>query len=83
MGGKAKFPDSKRRKTQFSWREATGIEKKCRMRQSEVVARLQRKGWSGLNEPVFSMLERGKRGLSDWETKLILDALGAKWRDLE
>lgn len=36
-----------------------------------------------MNEPVFSMLERGKRGLLDWEAKLILDALGAKWRDLE
>ena len=56
---------------------------KAGLLQSQVVARLQRKGWSGLNEPVFSMIERGRRGLSDWETKLILDGLRAKWRDLE
>lgn len=59
------------------------LRKKAGLLQSQVVARLQRKGWSELNEPVFSMIERGRRGLSDWETKLILDALGAKWRDLE
>lgn len=51
--------------------------------QSDVVARLQLRGWAELNEPIFSMIERGKRGLSDWELKLILDALGARWRDLE
>lgn len=51
--------------------------------QADVIARLQLRGWQELNEPILSMIERGKRGLSDWELKLILDAIGAKWRDLE
>jgi len=76
-------PTPKGGKLNFLGEKLRELRKNAGLRQSEVVARLQRKGWSGLNEPVFSMLERGKRGLSDWETKLILDALGAKWRDLE
>jgi len=53
------------------------------LRQSDVVARLQRKGWKAISEPLLSMIERGKRGLSDIELQLILRALGKNWSDLE
>jgi len=59
------------------------LRKKAGLKQSELVARLQLRGWSDLNEPIVSMIEHGRRGLSDWELKLLLDAIGARWRDLE
>lgn len=67
----------------FAGERLRRLRKKAGLKQSEVMARLQVRGWSDLNEPIISMIERGRRGLSDWELKLFLDAVGARWRDLE
>lgn len=67
----------------FAGERLRRLRKKSGLKQSELVARLQVQGWSDLNEPIVSMIERGRRGLSDWELKLLLDAIGARWRDLE
>lgn len=67
----------------FAGSQLRRLRKKAGLKQSELVARLQVRGWSDLNEPVVSMIEHGRRGLSDWELKLLLEAIGARWRDLE
>ena len=67
----------------FAGERLRRLRKRAGLKQSEVLARLQVLGWLELNEPIISMIERGRRGLSDWELKLFLDAVGARWRDLE
>jgi transcriptional regulator with XRE-family HTH domain len=59
------------------------IRKSCGLTQPDLVARLQRLGWEEIHVPLVSMIERGKRGLSDIEVGLFLRALGKSWGALE
>lgn len=76
-----KSPIPRGGKLNFLGAQLRVLRKQAGLLQSDVVARLQRQGWA-VNEPILSMIERGRRGLSDWELKLILDVLGATWSDL-
>jgi len=58
------------------------IRKARNLASGDVVASLQRKGWS-IGRETFSYIESGQRVLADAELVLILEVLGAKLSDLE
>ena len=58
------------------------IRKARKIRQVDVVARLQRMGWD-ISESLYSNIEAGRRQLLDWEVELLLKSIGASWSDLE
>lgn len=59
------------------------IRKSAGLTQPDLIARLQPLGWDEIHVPLLSMIERGKRGLSEIEVGLFLRALGKSWGALE
>lgn len=79
---KRKSPGRSDRLNEVGAKLAT-IRKSTGLTQPDVVARLQRLGWDEIHVPLVSMIERGKRGLSDIEVALFLRALGQSWSALD
>lgn len=58
------------------------LRKQAGLRQEDMIARLQIVGWD-ITGPVYSTIETGKRAVSDYELKLLLEAIGVPWGSLD